>query len=83
MDSNSAKRDAQEGMGLTEDEADYFFSGDRTRTELFGFANFLLNGEVWFDRDGFDRDGFDRDGRDRDGFDRDGRDRDGNLLPLL
>jgi hypothetical protein len=52
MDSHSAKRDAQEGMGLTEDEANYFFSAERTRPELFGFANFFLNGEVWFDRAG-------------------------------
>ena len=74
-DSEKAKQDAKEALGLTEFEAGHFFRATCSLSELHALAaNFNRDG---YDRDGYDRAGYDRDGYDRAGYDRDGYDRAG------
>jgi len=69
----TCRADAQGWYGLTDEDADWLFSADRTLTELYDFARLALVGEAYFDTGSYGRDGFDRDGYGRDG----------DRLPLL
>lgn len=68
---NIVRRDARIFFGFNIQEANYYFSADRTLDEL---KTALLN---FYDEQGFGRDGYDRDGFNQDGFNQDGYDRDG------
>ena len=73
MNKATCEADAKGWYGLTDEDADWLFSADRTLTELYEFARVALAGQPFFDSEDFDRDGFDRDGYDRNG----------DSLPLL
>jgi hypothetical protein len=84
---------AEKLLGISHDDANWLFAGNRTLGEIYAYAKATIAGKEYFDRDGFDRAGFnrawfncagfDRDGFDRDGFNRDGFNRDGKKMELL
>ena len=61
------RRDARKFLGLSRDEADYYFASNRT------FEDF--QDPLTFDRDGFSRSGFSRAGFDRDGLNKEMQDK--------
>lgn len=68
---DTVRRDARIFLGLTRDDADYYFSPSRTLEDLETVV------EDGYDRNGYDRAGYNRDGLDRTGYGRAGYDRDG------
>lgn len=85
-DSLGAPNDAKTAIGLSDADANYLFSHERTLSEIYFFAKNMVHvrkdahieyDEKGFDRDGFDQDGFDKDGFDKEGYGRDGFDKDG------
>ena len=74
MNVNTCRDDAQEWYGITDEDAQWLFYGDRTLPEMHGFASAALAGDLYFDADGFGRNGYHRDGFNRDGYDRRGYD---------
>jgi hypothetical protein len=82
---STVRGDAKSALALTDYEAAWLFSGTRSLSDIYHFAeHFSCDGfnRSGYDRTGYDRAGFNRAGYDRDaydcaGFNRDGFNRDG------
>ena len=76
---HTAFKDGRAWLGLSDDDAEWISTPNRTLPEIHAFASAAMAGTTLFNRDGYDRDGYKRDGYDRDGYNRGGYNR---LRPL-
>ena len=77
--SSTARDDAVRMLGISDEDANWLFSGSRHIVDIHQFAQAMIEGKEkeFFNRHGFNRHGYDRHGFNRHGFNRHGFNRDG------